>query len=685
MNKTIVDTPGAFDAALTELEKFSVLGLDSETVGHESYRLFTLAERMERDAHKPRERYEHIAALHKSQYKNRDTRVREFRDHLHTRAKRATKLAADTVRAAQRSPSGLNFWENSLACLQLAGYSFGYARIFLIRPSVINDPLRLGVLLNSAKLLLAHNLQFDWKQLKQHLGVALSCHNVHDSYVAEYLIRNGKFMERTGLKAVVKKYLDIDMNKGEQVSNWHADWSDEQVSYAVNDVVYLPRVYTQQMGELRRLKLVELFKQECKLLPVVAKMEMEGIGVDVSKVKKQWLPEYSSRVSLAQQELREALQIKPEDPFNPKSNPQLLSVLQEAGLPINSTDKNTLKKYKDHPAIQKLFEFRELTKVLGTYLEPFLSRSVETLPGHHRVYGTFSPYKVETGRFSSADPNLQNLPADEAFRSIFIPRPGHVFVSGDLSQIELRVLAEVSQDPNLLMAFRDGIDCHTFAASLVHGIPLEELSRYLRAPEEELSDEGKERKKEYKALRGATKTIQFGIIYGQTEFGLAKGLGISERKAKALIRRYFLNYQQVERSIRATKEKSLVDGCVRTLGGRIRFLNGIDSKDKWVRERAERQSFNTLIQGTAADGMKLSMIRFDELARPYPFHLVAVVHDEVLVEVPDNPVLIDKAKRFITQAFIEGNERYIKSVPVQVGSEDRNWEPVVVRNWGEAK
>ncbi len=649
-----IETVDAFNALVELLSAETALAVDTETVGIQSYALFRQAEAIRRTFPLLEGRIERARTIYLTRYQGRNKTVRAFVDTLERKRTRAEQKAGKAEKDAQKNPSGLHFWENKLGCVQIGvEVSPELKRCYLIRPEVIN-PIALEHLLNTRHQLLFQNAVFDWKMLKQHLGITLHCRNLFDTKIAEYCIVNGR-NAKTDLKTLSDKYLGVDLDKTIRVSNWLDAWTDALIQYAAWDVAVLFEIKNQQRNRLMSLGLQEVFQLECQLVPVTAQMEMAGLSLDLSLLARKRI-EYEAK----RQTLREKLIAQLGPDVNPDSPKQLLPALQAQGYEVSDTQENTLSRFSELPLIADLLSYREVNKVLGTYVIPFLEKSTGGC-----IFGGFNQVGTETGRYSSSNPNLQNLPTS-GFREVFIARDGYILLDADLSQIELRILAALSQDPMLLKAFRENKDCHAFAASLIYGIPLEQVT---------------------KAQRQAAKTIQFGIIYGKTVYGLAKDLGISERQADRLLKKYFSHYPKVKGWIKRTVQEARVKGYVKTASGRIRYLHGLYAKDRSVKEHAERQAVNTVIQGTAADAMKKGMLFFAERWKESGLEgcLIATVHDELLLEILANEFTIAQAKQIVKQAMIDGVMFYVKGVPIQVGDEDSNWEPITASNWGAMK
>jgi DNA polymerase-1 len=282
---------------------------------------------------------------------------------------------------------------------------------------------------------------------------------------------------------------------------------------------------------------------------------------------------------------------------------------------------------EEHEVPRLVLDYRQLTKLKSTYVDalPALIRA-----GSGRVHTTFGQTGTATGRLSSANPNLQNIPIrtelGREIRAAFIAEPGHVLLAADYSQIELRLLAHFSKDKLLVEAFRKGDDIHTLTASQVFGVP----------PLMVTADH-----------RRAAKVVNFGIVYGLSAFGLSQQLGISTGEAKKFIDAYFEKYAGVRAFIDATLDQARRDGKVKTLFGRVRPIPDINSKNPNQRGFAERTAVNTPLQGTAADLIKVAMIRIDAeiQKRRLKTRMTLQVHDELVFEVPENEV--DEMKTFV--------------------------------------
>ncbi|PKP41003.1 MAG: DNA polymerase I [Bacteroidetes bacterium HGW-Bacteroidetes-10] len=398
---------------------------------------------------------------------------------------------------------------------------------------------------------------------------------------------------------------------------------------------------------------------EMPLLRVLADMERTGIKLDTAM-----LGSYGKKLALELEEIEKSVREMAEEPNLNVSSPKQLSVVLYDKLGLGpevkkgsgankSTDEETLMEiYDSHPIVAAILEFRNLKKLLSTYIEP-LPLLVSKESG--KIHTTYNQALTATGRLSSIKPNLQNIPVrtgrGREIRKAFIPsHPGGVILSADYSQIELRLMAHMSGDNDFIEAFRQGKDIHSATASKIFGVPEEELT---------------------KEQRSRAKTANFGIIYGISAFGLSQRLNIPRADAKKLIEDYFRSYPGVRLYIDSMIEKAKTDGYVSTLYGRKRYLPDINSKNQVVRGLAERNAVNAPIQGSAADIIKVAMIRIAERLKEEKIKskMVLQVHDELVFDViPEEIEILPGIVRSVMESVIE------LSVPLTVECEyGGNW------------
>jgi DNA polymerase-1 len=421
----------------------------------------------------------------------------------------------------------------------------------------------------------------------------------------------------------------------------------------------LARLKTHLAPELERQNLTWLYEHaEVPLAPILAEMELAGIGLDLS-VLANLSVESAGEIARLEGEINETAGYG----LNINSPIQLQKLLfDELGLSKGrrtatgkvSTDSTVLESLRDaHPVVGKVLEYRQLTKLKSTY--------IDALPGlvdaENRVHTSFNQTVAATGRLSSSDPNLQNIPIrtelGRRIRQAFIPRPGNVLISADYSQIELRVLAHLSQDPALIEAFAAGQDIHSVTASVVFNVPLEAVT----------ADQ-----------RRAAKVANFGVLYGLSASGLQRDLGMPQDEAKAFISAYFTRFANVRTYLEQIKQDAYRNGYVETVLGRRRYLQDLRAANPMLRSAAERMALNMPFQGSNADIMKLAMVNIRRRMRESQqrSQMVLQVHDELVFDVA--PEELETMKPLIKG---EMQNAYQLSVPlgveVKVGP---NWNQV---------
>ncbi|MBI4343386.1 MAG: DNA polymerase I, partial [Candidatus Omnitrophica bacterium] len=401
------------------------------------------------------------------------------------------------------------------------------------------------------------------------------------------------------------------------------------------------RLHERLLAELDSRQAGALYRElEVPLIEVLARMESRGVALDTAHLQR-----LQGSMGVRLQQLGGQLHQMAGGEFNLNSPKQLAGVLFERlQLPVlkrtktgPSTDSEVLRQLAEqHPLPRLLLEYRELSKLVSTYVEA-LPKLLDPATG--RLHTTFNQTATATGRLSSSEPNLQNIPIKtelgRSIRKAFVAGlPDGLLVAGDYSQIELRILAHVSGDPHLLDAFRQGRDIHRFTASLIYGLPEAEVQ-----PEQ----------------RNAMKAVNFGILYGMSARGLSRELGVSFEEAQAFIDAYFQRYARVRAYLDEQIAQAKRDGYVQTLLGRRRYLPELSSPDPVIRQFGERAAINAPIQGTAADLIKRAMIRVDAALREQRLEsrMVLQVHDELVFEAPrrELPALAALAKGIMEGAL----------------------------------
>ncbi len=485
-------------------------------------------------------------------------------------------------------------------------------------------PVLAGLLQDKKLVKVGQNLKYDLNVL--HRAGLEAAGPLWDTMVASYLLNPGRSSH--GLNALAAEFLGRAVISYQEATGgkdkpFAATPLDIATEYAAEDADVALQLMHKLAPALKDAELQRLFSElEMPLVPVLAAMERSGVGLD-----SEALGELSKELGGRLDELEARCYTLAGGEFNLNSPQQLGKVLfEDLGLPqIKKTKKKTGYSTDmsvltilaaEHPLPAAILEYRSLSKLKNTY--------VDTLPAlvnpeTGRLHTSFNQVVTATGRLSSSEPNLQNIPVrtdlGRRIRACFVPAPGRLLVSADYSQIELRVLAHLSEDELLLSDLNHGLDVHTQTASRLFDVE----------PAEVTGD-----------MRRRAKTVNFGVLYGMSAFRLAREQGISQKEAQDIIERYLGRYAGIARFQQANLNQARERGYVTTLLGRRRFLPAINSSDRVARQAAERMALNTPIQGTAADIIKLAMLAADKLLRDeYPEALMTLqVHDELVFECP---------------------------------------------------
>lgn len=394
---------------------------------------------------------------------------------------------------------------------------------------------------------------------------------------------------------------------------------------------------------------------EMPLVLVLAKMQYNGMYVNADELK-----DFGEEIKKTAETLTNEIYSLAGEEFNINSHQQLGKILfEKLGLPAPkktktgySTDVDVLEKLiNKHEIIEKILGYRKIAKLNSTYIEgliPYINKNT------HKIHSKFHQTITATGRISSTDPNLQNIPTREEIgkqiRKAFLPEEGNVYIDADYSQIELRVLAHISKDENMIYAFNHGEDIHRQAASKVFNVPLDEVT---------------------KEQRSSAKAVNFGIVYGISDFGLANQIKVSNKQAKQYIDDYLEKYSGIKKFMSNITEEAKEKGYVETLFGRKRYIPELKSSNYMVRKFGDRVAMNTPIQGTAADIMKIAMINVNKELKEKKINgkIVLQIHDELLLEV-------SKEDKEVAKEILKRNmENAMKlDVPLEVEiSEGKNW------------
>ena len=515
-----------------------------------------------------------------------------------------------------------------------------------------------------------HELKRDYILLKQ---VGITMENLkYDAKIAAYLLN--AVTNAYKISDIASEHLDIDLSAlgtgEEKEEELHQESFFDMMTESSNEepekvgpafinaascyVIYKSKdVLIEKLKEIESLDLFE--KIEMPTVEVLASMQWEGIFIDEKELIK-----FGDHLKKNLEELRIDIYKLSGEEFNVNSTKQLGEVLfEKLNLPVikktksgYSTDVETLEKLREHhPIIDKILEYRQIQKLNSTYVEGMIPHiNINT----GRIHTFFHQTVTATGRLSSTEPNLQNIPTrtelGKKLRKVFKAEKGNVFLDADYSQIELRVLAHMSEDKIMVDAFNEDQDIHTICASQIFNVPVEEVS---------------------KQLRSRAKAVNFGIVYGISDFGLSEQVGIKRNEAKEYINEYLSKYSGIDKFMKEVVEDAKKKGYVTTLLGRRRYIPELSSNNYMVRKFGDRAAMNTPIQGTAADIMKIAMIDvYNELKkRKLQSKLVLQIHDELLIDT------VEKEKEEVKEILKTCMERaMILKVPLKVEVEEgKNW------------
>ena len=513
-----------------------------------------------------------------------------------------------------------------------------------------------------------HDLGEDYVILKQ-LGITMNsiCYDTKISAYdlnptdSKYTIENlsiqylnlflDEYLEKHGVSKQQNRQLDLFT--GIEEENNYDRIKNDLYSYLIQKIAEVTH------KKLEEENLLDLFNNiEMPLVKVLGEMQFNGMPID-----KDELIEFGSKLKEQIESLKQDIYMSVGEEFNINSTQQLGKILfEKLKLPVYkktktgySTDSDILEKLlQEHPVIEKILEYRSLVKLNSTYVEgliPYINAKTQ------RIHSYFHQTITATGRISSTEPNLQNIPTrveqGKQIRKAFNTKDGRIFIDADYSQIELRVLAHISKDEHMIDAFKNNEDIHKQAASKVLGIPIEKVT---------------------KEQRSEAKAVNFGIVYGISDYGLAQQLGISNKKAKEYIKQYLEKYSGVKAFMDNIVEKAKEDGYVETLFHRRRYIPELKSNNYMIRQFGSRAAMNTPIQGTAADIMKIAMINvFNKLQEEnLDAKLVLQIHDELIIECDE------KIKEKVKEILQDCMENAVKlDVPLNVEtSEATSWYDV---------
>src|SRR5258705_1791046 len=499
---------------------------------------------------------------------------------------------------------------------------------------------------------IAHNAKFDAKFIKHNLGIDLG--GLFDTLLASQIVSAGDIEERHGLDTVAERYLNESVDKTERLSNWNFELSEAQLEYAARDAAVLLPLREKLIERLKAESLVRCAQLEFECVMPVVDIELSGFFMH----KDRWLQQLGivekRRIELAEQ-LQEVLAEESSQgslfggpqrqDINLDSHQQLTQALNRLGIPVPDSTRNWKLQplAAQYPIVETLLEYRTVQKALTSYGQ----NMIELInPVTKRLHADFRQIGAPTGRFACSNPNIQQVPHQIEYRRCFSGHPeGRKLIIADYSQIELRILAELSGDQGVMDAFNSGADLHKVTASQVFNTPLDQVT---------------------KEQRDFAKRLNFGVVYGigAQRFALMTGLTVPE--AENVLRKYFGTYRQLDTYLREDADSAVRDRQARTASGRlVRFR--YDDKDRQQISMTQRNGKNTPIQGTSADILKRALRLLKEELRDSDAQIVNIIHDEIVVESAAEQANEVAAK--VERVMCEAGEEYLKTVPVKVETE----------------
>ena len=571
---------------------------------------------------------------------------------------------ADGVRRAARDLAGDRFlgfdcetteldpYRGEVRLVQLSTGANTY--VFDLRPFGSGENLRADsglaplrdILADPRTTKIAHNAKFDTKWVRHHLGVEVN--GLFDTFLASQLIAAGDGERRHSLADVAQFFTGTELDKSEQLSDWTAnELSQSQLEYAARDAAVMVQLREQVAERLRSDNLENVAKLEFECIAPIAEMELNGVYLDEKRWREQ-LEHVKKAQARAADELQEALSagvaqasLFGRAEINLDSQQQVTDALLNLGVPVpESTRGWQLQPLAEkYPVVGKLLEYRAVAKALSSFGENILEY-IEPKTG--RIHADFRQIGAPTGRFSCSNPNLQQIPHEEAYRRCFRAPEGKKLVIADYSQIELRILADFSGDANFIKAFHSGEDFHTTAAAQVFNVHPGSVT-----PEQ----------------RSFAKRLNFGVVYGIGASRFALMTGLTQTEAENTMRRYFATYRDLDAYLRDSGRRVIADRVVRTASGRLLRLR-FDENDRQQVGSAKRYGVNMPIQGTSADILKRAIRLLHDSLQGTSGRLINIVHDEIIVECDAGEAVAVADK--LEKAMCRAGEEFVKKVPVNV-------------------
>jgi DNA polymerase I-like protein with 3'-5' exonuclease and polymerase domains len=493
----------------------------------------------------------------------------------------------------------------------------------------------------------AHNAKFDAKWVRKHLGVELG--GLFDTLLASQLVSAGEAEDRHGLQVVAERYLNETLDKAAQLSDWGGELSAAQLEYAARDAAVMLPLRDALIARLKADQLVQVAQLEFECVVPVAALELAGIFLDAARWREQIAVVTRKRAVLAEElqamlaegTAQGSLFANARADINLDSHTQLTAALKRLGVPLPDSTRNWKLQplAKDYKVIAVLLDYRTVQKSLTSYGENILD---EINPATGRIHANFHQIGAPTGRFACTNPNVQQVPHSIEYRRAFRAPAGRKLVIADYSQIELRILAHVTEDKGFIEAFNSGADLRKVTAAQIFNVPLEAVS---------------------KEQRDFAKRLNFGVVYGigAQRFSTMTGLPLTE--AESIMARYFQTYRGLDAWLRQAAQRAVRERTARTMAGRLARFN-FDPEDRQAASLAQRNGKNMPVQGASADILKRALRLLHDRLRGTDACMVNIVHDEIVVE--SDAAQAEEIARHVEEAMCAAGEEYVQRVPVKV-------------------
>ena len=497
---------------------------------------------------------------------------------------------------------------------------------------------------------IAHNAKFDAKWSRHALGTEMG--GLFDTLLASQIVSAGNTEDRHSLAVVAERYLNQAIDKTEQVSDWGGELSEAQLSYAARDAAVMLPLRDALIKRLKSEDLVRVAQLEFECVLPIAALELAGIFLDAARWREQIEVVKTRREKLAgdlQEMLAEgtaqgSLFANVRTDINLDSHTQLTAALKRLNVPVPDSTRNWKLQplAAEWPVVAKLLEYRTMQKSLTSYGENILGE-INSHTG--RIHANFHQIGAPTGRMACTSPNIQQVPHAVEYRRCFRAPAGRKLLISDYSQIELRILAHVTEDKGFIEAFNSGADLHRVTAAQVFNVPLEGVTR---------------------EQRDFAKRLNFGVVYGigSQRFSMMTGLPLTE--AESIMARYFQTYRGLDAWLRDAARKAVRERQARTLSGRLAKFN-FDAEDRQAASLAQRNGKNMPIQGASADILKRALRLLYDKLKGTNACVVNIVHDEIVVEV--DAAQAEELTRVVEDAMCAAGEEFVTRVPIKVESQ----------------